>query len=242
MHGVIVERRRAPLTASSYHLRSEQPINLPTTFTALGPSMSDSDLFTALGVVMAGLAALLAGYYSKKTVEFAKNAESSAQKANENASHANVISANAWIEQYLCNVRVWADEACENIARAMHAVHLSSETRDVELFEAMYRISSLVDRGRWFFPNQWNDEIGLHKEAAYRGLRQPILDWLVEAYDLTKVLLEDKESKSVLGLVHCQRQFVSEVQQVLNPRRREQEIERITQQFSVSEKLSNMAP
>lgn len=198
-----------------------------------------SDIFTGLGVVVAGLAALLSGLYSKRTLEYSNRAQASAAQANNHADNSNVISANAWLDQYLCNVRVWADEASENISRAMHAVNLQPDERNRELYEAMYRISSLIDRGRWFFPNQWNQEYGIKKAPAYRGIRQPILDRLVEAYDLAKNLLKLDDKTSVEGLLHCQRLFVSEVQQVLNPRRRELEIARIYAQFAISEKLTD---
>ena len=104
----------------------------------------------------------------------------------------------------------------------------------------MYKLSSAIDRGRWFFPNQWNDEIGLHKEPAYRGLRQPILDHLVAAYDLVKNMKAATDGASVSDLVHYQRCFVSEVQQVLNPRRRNEEVERVNKQFTISEKLTGL--
>lgn len=187
---------------------------------------------------MAGLAALLAGYYSKKTLEYSRRAETAASQANRHADHSNVISANAWLDQYLCNVRLWADEACESIARAMHATKLDPQERERQLFESMYRLSSLIDRGRWFFPNQWNEEVGLPKEPAYRGLRQPILDCLVTAYDAVKELRDSTGNATVAELVHCQRLFVSEVQQVLNPRRREEEVSRINAQFAISERIT----
>ena len=203
--------------------------------------MSLSDLFTALGVVMAGLAALLSGFYSRKALRFSDLAEQSACLANQHSENSNVISANAWMDQYINNVRQWADESCECIARAMHAIKLAPDEKEHELFEAMYKLSSLIDRGRWFFPNLWNDEVGVHKEPAYRGLRQPLLDHLVEAYDLIKGFHHDGGKENLHELVHQQRLFVSEVQQVLNPRRREYEIQRIYSQFAISEKLAGLS-
>lgn len=202
--------------------------------------MTASDVFTALSVVMAGLAALLAGYYSKKTLEYSSKAEHFARSANQHADHANVLSANAWLDQYLCNVRSWADEACECISAANHAIHLDETRRGEALFNALHKLSSLIDRGRWFFPNQWSEEYGKNKEPAYRGIRQPILDQLVEAYDLIKEMRESNNFQHSLLLTHAQRLFVSEVQQVLNPRRRNEEIHRIYEQFAISERLRQM--
>lgn len=202
--------------------------------------MSLTDFLTALGVLVAGLAALLSAHYSKRAIEYSQRAESAAEQANAHADHSNVISANAWLDQYLCNVRSWADEACESISRAIHSAELEGDQRKRELFDVMYRLSAGIDRGRWFFPNLWNDEIGIHKEPAYRGLRQPILDHLVAAYDIVKEMSSAPAAKSITELVHCQRCFVSEVQQVLNPRRRDEEVVRVNKQFAISEKLAGL--
>ena len=199
--------------------------------------MSAGDIFTAIGVVMAGLAALLAGYYSKKTIEYALRAEQSAREANNHSLRANVLSANSWLDQYQANVRVWADEACDCISIAIHAVKADSSRQEELFFTSLHRLSSLIDRGRWFFPNQWNDEYGQHKEPAYHGLRQPILDYLVDAYRIVESLLMTKDNTTIPDLVQCQRLFVSEVQLVFDPRRRDREVERIIKEFAISEKL-----
>lgn len=202
--------------------------------------MSISDIFTAFGVVMAGFAALLAAYYSRKTLEYSSRAELAERQANSHAEYANVLNVKAWLDQYNCNVRLWADEACECISMAIHGLELEQAKCDEVLFGAKYKISSLIDRGRWFFPNQWQDDYGGHKEPAYRGIRQPILDFLVEAHEAIC-----KHQKNQSGAVHdelvdCQRGFVSEVQQVFNPRRRKEELDRIYAQFAVCEKLRDM--
>jgi hypothetical protein len=132
---------------------------------------------------------------------------------------------------------LWADEACDSISVAIHASKADISHHDEMLFTSLQRISALLDRGRWFFSNLWSDEYGKHKEPAYRGLRQPILDALFDAYFTIEMLRTTKDSSHITELVHCQRTFVSEVQQVLNPRRREREIERINEQFAISEKL-----
>lgn len=199
--------------------------------------MPAGDIFTALSVVVAGLAALLAAYYSKKSLEFASRAEQSAKSANDHARHANVLSANSWLDQYMTNVRAWADDACDAISIAIHALKADPSIQDEMLFTSLRRVSGLVDRGRWFFPNLWSDEHGQHKEPAYRGIRQPILDCLVDAYRTIEMLRESKDGTYIPELVHHQRAFVSEVQQVLDPRRRKREIERIKEQFAIAEKL-----
>ena len=72
-------------------------------------TLSSEDIFTALGAVIAGFSALLASYYSKKSIDYASRAEESARDANDHALDAYVLSANPWIDQYMVNVRMWAD-------------------------------------------------------------------------------------------------------------------------------------
>src|SRR3546814_5379018 len=49
--------------------------------------------------------------------------------------------------------------------------------------DILARLSALLDSGRWYFPNRHAEQIGSHKPAAYRGLRQPVLDAIFAAYD-----------------------------------------------------------
>ncbi|MGH6753026.1 MAG: hypothetical protein ACREDP_12750, partial [Bradyrhizobium sp.] len=87
-------------------------------------------------------------------------------------------------------------------------------------------LSSIIDRGRWFFPNIKPLTIGVHKEGAYRGLRLPVLDYLVYAHNEleisgrtgTKDSNPDYDSvrQEILDL---RRAFVAEIQSVLDPRK-----------------------
>jgi hypothetical protein len=200
--------------------------------------MLEADVVSWLSAVLAGLSVLLSAIYSRRSLAYSKNAERAADLANAHSGQANVLSANAWLDQYLCNVRLWADEASENIARAMHATSLAAPDQAREYYEVMVRLSASIDRGRWFFPNQWAEEVGVDKEPAYRGLRQPILDHLVGAYDVVRALSDWMGSAKRPDLVHHQRLFASEVQRVMNPRRRVEEVARINAQFAISEELT----
>lgn len=84
-----------------------------------------------------------------------------------------------------------------------------------------HRLSALIDRGRFFVPNYTPDEIGLHKPPAFRGVRHAALDYLVAA----ERVLSDAEPEyveqfgSIRGtLVVIKREFVSEIQEILDPR------------------------
>jgi hypothetical protein len=143
-----------------------------------------------------------------------------------------------WTDHYFNSVRVWAEEVCMVISEATHFSE-DSEVSGEHKRSALIKLSSLVDTGRWYFPNQWSDDYGIHKEPAYRGVRQPVLDCVVDAYNFLKEPGAGREAKS--ELVKCQREFVSHIQEVLDPRRREQEIKKTLSKFEVSECL-RMAP
>lgn len=183
-------------------------------------------LVESIAAVISGLAVLASAYYSRRALAYSNRAERLLAKSNQ-------ISANVWLDEYLRNLQVWAGEASENVSRAIHALRLDDQSfRDREIFESLYRLSSLIDRGRWFFPNIHDDKHGLNKELAFRGIRQPILDHLVMSYDLIKQFKGTNDDGTITKIVHCQRLFISEVQRVINPRRREPERERILKQFA----------
>ena len=136
-----------------------------------------------------------------------------------------------WVDQYFYGVREWANEACCLISEAIHYCDSFDKVSERRL-HVLSRLSALIDTGRWYFPNQWSDEYGVHKEPAYRGVRQGTLDYLVAAY--RHVENGDCERSNLIGL---QRMFVSEIQEALDPRQRQKRIETVLKEFEVSEKL-----
>ena len=90
-----------------------------------------------------------------------------------------------------------------------------------------HRLSSLIDRGRFFIPNYVPDEVGVEKPAAFRGLRHPALDLLVAAEQLLagadRQLLKQCPSLRA-ARVQIKREFVSHVQEILDPRAQNAEL------------------
>lgn len=97
----------------------------------------------------------------------------------------------------------------------------------------MLAISTLVERGRLFFPNIDPASRGAEKQAAYRGVRPPILDALMCAYyeleALTRTAGPTAEN-SAEYIDDCRRLLVSELQAHLDPRRRDTVIGRYDDQ------------
>ena len=88
----------------------------------------------------------------------------------------------------------------------------------------MLAVSSLVERGRLFFPNIEVDGKGVEKEGAYRGSRPPILDAMMYAYyEIDALSRSDGPTAENSGdyIDDCRRLLVSELQAHLDPRRRD---------------------
>jgi hypothetical protein len=93
-------------------------------------------------------------------------------------------------------------------------------------FKVLGKISTGIDAGRLYFPNSEADKLGLHKEGAFRGVRHPVLDMLVQVYDLLRKVTykspEDPQERLAIReqSIACKREFISRVQAEVDPRRR----------------------
>ena len=96
----------------------------------------------------------------------------------------------------------------------------SSKDRAAGLSKAISKLSILVDFGRMHFPNHFEGEYGVHKESAFRGIRHPILDALLEFHDLALRNLREEKMTEWADLNRLRREFVSHVQEAIEPRRR----------------------
>src|SRR5260370_37839018 len=90
-------------------------------------------------------------------------------------------------QDYFASLRAWADQITDLLSEAIHFAELDPQRcADGGCFEQRNRIrvalSSLIDRGRFFFPNLHTDQHGQHKERAFQGYRQEVLNSLVAAY------------------------------------------------------------
>jgi hypothetical protein len=86
-----------------------------------------------------------------------------------------------------------------------------------------FGLSALVDEGRWYFPNHGKKDGDEGMPTAYRGHRQAILDHIVAGYDAVQSLAEPT-AQNAIGV--ARRNFVSDVQQAVDPSRRQWVMER----------------
>lgn len=193
--------------------------------------MELGDLATWVSIALAIVLAVVAHRASKEADKYQREASELSSKNTELLEKQHNLELRAWTDQYFMSVREWANEVCCVVSEAIHTIGRSDEQQKLNI---QIRLSALIDTGRWYFPNQWTDDYGTHKEPAYRGIRQPVLDCVVEAYHLLGEADASKEH-----LVTVQRGFVSHIQKALDPRKREQEIKNILEEFEQSDRLRN---
>jgi hypothetical protein len=134
-------------------------------------------------------------------------------------------------QKYFEDIKRWADELSDLISEARHLCELEpSKVVGESFFDRRHRLklklSSLIDRGRWFFPNVRSEEDNQGNYKGFVGYRHAILDSLVATYG--QIIAIDYAHKSPNEkvkdqLVNLKKSFVIEVQRVLDPARRQRE-------------------
>ncbi|CAE6694265.1 hypothetical protein R69619_00400 [Paraburkholderia nemoris] len=200
------------------------------------PDIQMGDVATWVATAVAIASAFAAARASKAADKYQAEAAQCARRSADLLEKNHQLSKRSWTDQHFDAVRAWADQVCCAVSEATHLVEQPQPLADAKK-SVLVRLSTLIDTGRWYFPNQWNDDYGLHKESAYRGIRQPVLDCIVTAYNELRSANADSDAN--VKIVAAQREFVSHIQTVLNPRAREQEIKKILDEFEVSERLRN---
>jgi hypothetical protein len=130
------------------------------------------------------------------------------------------------VEQFRFNndsaVIAWAGRVLTLMAEAYEVAASDTDPKS-DWFEKrrmalLYGLSARADEGRLFFTNSGQKEGDETKEAAFRGHRPPVLDCVVWAYDAVQAM----PGKDVAPrLSDVRRRFVSEVQALVDPTRRE---------------------
>ncbi len=132
----------------------------------------------------------------------------------------------------------WGAEAIDLLGEAGSVAYMCrspvpNDTIDVAKQDVARRISSMVDRGRLFFPNINPDSKGAEKEGAYRGHRPPVLDAMMYAYYEVQEISRNQgpsPQDSANFIFDCRRLLVSELQAHLDPRRRDELVGRYNHQ------------
>jgi hypothetical protein len=135
----------------------------------------------------------------------------------------NQLSATGVAADWLRDMRAWASEAVDVLSEATYyfpkALDTLSESEVALITRCRFRLSALIDQGRFLLPNERESEYGAQKPAAFQGFRHPALDALVAAeriLDGNVNLFSFPDAKK--ALIGLRREFVSIVQAILDPR------------------------
>lgn len=172
-----------------------------------------------LSAVVAVASAILSGWFSHRATRLA---EMSAR------------------DQYLESVRDWAEDTVTVTTSIQRLLRDScpEENFEGERCDLRTALSAQVEKGRWFFLNVLQERVGTTKEAAYRGLRQPVLDALVDIYDALDELNWESRATRIQQVRASHRLFVSEVQRLLDPNRRDSTYGNMLERYRDLERLA----
>ena len=115
--------------------------------------------------------------------------------------------------------------------------HLKRRRDAADFQQDLACLSSLIEQGRFYFPNIVHNDHGAGKPAAYRGYRNLALDFLVEFYDIVTHSSHDQSDRQLL--TELQRYFTSIVFQVVRPKDRLDKFKQLTDQYFVKDHTVN---
>lgn len=136
-------------------------------------------------------------------------------------------------QEYYRDLRQWADRAIEMLTEAIFICRIETAKAKGETYATRLEIcrrdlSASIDQGRLFFPNEQIDEHGVEKPGAYQGYRSPVLNSLMYTY---RILGGDSagaiKAAAETEIWKHRQTFVSDIQQLLDPKERTQHMERL---------------
>jgi hypothetical protein len=144
------------------------------------------------------------------------------------------IALEAMLLDYHKAILSWADESINWLSEARSLTYLDpSKMNEGNFFtlraECLSKLSALIDRGRLFFPNEAPDQHGQDKPRAFRGFRPVVLDQLKDVYDVVGELQSARPSSRPARelretITKCKKEFVSEIQRVVDPQERQRRL------------------
>jgi hypothetical protein len=150
------------------------------------------------------------------------------------------LGATAFASDWFRDLRAWASEAIDVISEATYCCREAEIDTDIYQSVATrcrHRLSALIDRGRFFLPNEGHKEQGMDKPSAYRGNRQEALNFLVAVEKLLggvdrEAFLDFGESQKE-QIINLRRGFVSSVHDILDPRERNRQLKVLLESVTV---------
>jgi hypothetical protein len=135
------------------------------------------------------------------------------------------------VAQWRRDLRDWASEAIDVLSEAIYACDDRPDASTSDFGKYLHRLWALIDRGRFFLPNQ-QPERREDPVPAFKGYRHRALDPLWAAGNVLEdridaTLYDDVVRYRRYVLEELQREFVSNISSILNPEHHNQEIARL---------------
>lgn len=130
---------------------------------------------------------------------------------------------------YSNQLMVWHGSVIGVLSELRSASKAASEERKRSL---LLNLFTLIEQGRFYFPNIKPEEYGTEKPPAYRGYRNIALDFLVASYNLHHKPYTETSFKQA---EYLQRLFTSVVFEVVRPADRLRTIHEITDRYFVQD-------
>jgi len=125
----------------------------------------------------------------------------------------------AWVQQVVS----WAKE-CIRVMSSVGEFLTDSSLNDYDRaqirYDALSKLTSLIDEGRFVFENNRKTSFGKEKPSAYQGYRPRVLDFLVESYNILNGIdhsIVNEADVKYKRIVELKRRFVSDIQLVISP-------------------------
>ncbi|MDD4840023.1 MAG: hypothetical protein PHE93_05110 [Clostridia bacterium] len=123
-----------------------------------------------------------------------------------------------------------------NVINALIALKLNlTLNNDYDKIDYLIELSSLVELGRFYFPNVIKDKYGNEKPLAYQGYRDMSLEYLIWFYD---ICMRDDCKNYLKHLEKLQREFTSKIFETIKPYKHIKKIQRYTS-ISLNQKTIN---
>ncbi len=129
-------------------------------------------------------------------------------------------------ENYYCELLSWYSRTNLIIKQIILGIEnkcfYGDENREKRV-RLLSELSSEIDYGRFYFPNELIGCYGNEKPSAYRGVKVEMLQILVDIYDYSK---DSQGKEATEDLVELQRQYTSNLFNIINPRIRNKDLKR----------------
>lgn len=171
---------------------------------------------TAVGAVIALIAMFVSVHYSHKSLAYSREATHAAEFQT--------------LQDWRRDVRVWAASALDELVKLEYCLKQGATASTEEASSCVQRLSSLVDQGRYMFPNQDSESHGQHKLPAFRGYRHAVLDPLVAAVQIGEGASVDGHESPSSAVGEMRRLFLSLTQSIINPQLQNESIAALIRQ------------